>query len=316
MIGRYRRSATCRSSPPAARATARVAAPVVDDERGARLALRNLHSASDRNPIVGSTVFAACAASDPGFIDVDVLSGPAVASVLIRTNYPRSELVEDLKRRLLALQVKLSLKLLGRHAGCLAGHRIGSPKPDARRQVSARHDRSHRQSGVTAALAAAQDAGAIRKTEHGMIPSRKVESFNRALSMGMPPPDAIDWQLVLVQFRDRLTQSQALISNQFYSLPKFAAVHTLSVDRRPQYRLRIYAVRCVLLLTGHPGLSVVTATIFGLVFNIFSTGRMVFAYRGVSVSGITELRVQSIVLAAIRRRLLFYFLNSQVLEQR
>jgi hypothetical protein len=48
------------------------------------------------------------------------VTSPAMPSrdpVLIRAHHPRAELVEDLKR-----QTKLSLKLDGRYAGCLAGH--------------------------------------------------------------------------------------------------------------------------------------------------------------------------------------------------
>ena len=134
-------------------------------ELGARLALANLHSAGDKNLIVDATAFAARPAASPGFIDFDVLAGPAADPVLIRAHHPRAELVEDLERRLVARQAKLSPKLHGRHAGCLAGHQIGRPKPYAQRRVQARHDRSHRQSGVTAALAAAQDARTICEAE-------------------------------------------------------------------------------------------------------------------------------------------------------
>src|ERR1019366_34869 len=149
-------------------------------ELGARLALANLHSAGDKNLIVDATAFAARPAADPGFIGFEVLAGPAADPVLIRAHHPRAELVEDLKRRLVARQAKLSLKLYGRHAGCLTGHQIGSPKPYAQRRVRARHDRSHRQSGVTAALAAAQDAGTIRKAER----------LSRRLTMGTNEPVA------------------------------------------------------------------------------------------------------------------------------
>ena len=93
---------------------------------------------------------------------------------------PRAELVEDLERRLVARQAKLSPKLHGRHAGCLAGHQIGRPKPYAQRRVRARHDRSHRQSGVTAALAAAQDARTICEAER----------LSRRLTMGANKPVA------------------------------------------------------------------------------------------------------------------------------
>ena len=149
-------------------------------ELGARLALANLHSAGDKNLIVDATAFAARPAASPGFIDFDVLAGPAADPVLIRAHHPRAELVEDLERRLVARQAKLSPKLHGRHAGCLAGHQIGRPKPYAQRRVQARHDRSHRQSGVTAALAAAQDARTICEAER----------LSRRLTMGANKPVA------------------------------------------------------------------------------------------------------------------------------
>ena len=127
-----------------------------------------------------ATAFAARPAASPGFIDFDVLAGPAADPVLIRAHHPRAELVEDLERGLVARQAKLSPKLHGRHAGCLAGHQIGRPKPYAQRRVRARHDRSHRQSGVTAALAAAQDARTICEAER----------LSRRLTMGANKPVA------------------------------------------------------------------------------------------------------------------------------
>ena len=98
-------------------------------ELGARLALANLHSAGDKNLIVDATAFAARPAASPGFIDFNVLAGPAADPVLIRAHHPRAELVEDLERRLVARQAKLSPKRLhGRHAGCLSGHQIRQTK--------------------------------------------------------------------------------------------------------------------------------------------------------------------------------------------
>src|SRR5271170_6521101 len=80
----------------------------------------------------------------------------------------------------IARQTKLSLKLHGRHAGCLAGYQIGRPKPYAQRSVRTCHDRSNRQSGVTAARAAAQDAGSISEAER----------LSRRLTMGANEPAA------------------------------------------------------------------------------------------------------------------------------
>ena len=64
--------------------------------------------------------------------------------------------------------------------GCLAGHQISRPKPYAQRGVRACHDRSNRQSGVTAALATAQDAGSISEAER----------LSRHLTMGANEPAA------------------------------------------------------------------------------------------------------------------------------
>jgi len=52
-------------------------------ELGTRLALTNLHSTDDKNLIVDATAFAARPATDPGFIDFNVLAGPAADPVLI-----------------------------------------------------------------------------------------------------------------------------------------------------------------------------------------------------------------------------------------
>jgi putative flippase GtrA len=88
--------------------------------------------------------------------------------------------------------------------------------------------------------------------------------------------DAIDCQLMLVQFRDRLLQSP--ISNQFNNLRQFVRF-LLVGGLNTAFGYTLFGA--IYLLTGRPGLSVVTATIFGVVFNFFSTGRLVFAYRGV-----------------------------------
>ena len=152
-------------------------------ELGARLALANLHSAGDKNVIVDATAFAARPAASPGFIDFDVLAGPAADPVLIRAHHLRAVprgACGGFGNRLVARQAKLSPKLHGRHAGCLAGHQIGRPKPYAQRRVRARHDRSHRRCGRTAALAAAQNAGTICEAER----------LSRRLTMGANKPVA------------------------------------------------------------------------------------------------------------------------------
>ncbi len=73
--------------------------------------------------------------------------------------------MENLKGRLVARKTKLPLKLHGGHAGRLTGEQISGPEPDVQRSVATLHHCSHRQPGVLAALAAAQDARAVFKVE-------------------------------------------------------------------------------------------------------------------------------------------------------
>ena len=110
-------------------------------------------------------------------------------------------------------QAKLSPKLHGRHAGCLAGHQIGRPKPYAQRRVRARHDRSHRQSGVTAALAAAQDARTICEAER----------LSRRLTMGANEPVA-PASLLQVAGTGRIVREKSLELWQRLWEPKIATL--------------------------------------------------------------------------------------------
>ena len=101
----------------------------------------------------------------------------------------------------------------GRHAGCLAGHQIGRPKPYAQRRVRARHDRSHRQSGVTAALAAAQDARTICEAER----------LSRRLTMGANEPVA-PASLLQVAGTGRIVREKSLELWQRLWEPKIATL--------------------------------------------------------------------------------------------
>lgn len=53
----------------------------------------------------------------------------AANHVPLWTHHARAELVEDLKRRLVAREAKLPLKLDGALAWGLGGHEVGAPKP-------------------------------------------------------------------------------------------------------------------------------------------------------------------------------------------
>ena len=110
-----------------------------------------------------------------------------------------------------------------------------------------------------------------------IIPPRNAEFIRGALSSSCKP-DALDRRRVPMTYRDWLSQFSALVSNRFGSLPQFVRF-LLVGGLNTAFGYALFGA--VYLLTGRPSLSVVIATIFGIVFNFFSTGRLVFAYRGV-----------------------------------
>ena len=95
----------------------------------------------------------------------NMVLGLSTDPVLVGPHHARAELVENLKGGLVARKTKLPLKLHGGHAGRLTGDQISGPEPDVQRSVATLHHCSHRQPGVLAALAAAQDARAVFKVE-------------------------------------------------------------------------------------------------------------------------------------------------------
>ena len=138
------------------------------DDRGRRRIVRNGHlperliQTKDRP---GGRASAACPGSESrrGCRRHPVHVGDPAA--LSAPHHARAELVENLKGRLVARKTKLPLKLHGGHAGRLTGDQISGPEPDVQRSVATLHHCSHRQPGVLAALAAAQDARAVFKVE-------------------------------------------------------------------------------------------------------------------------------------------------------
>ena len=95
---------------------------------------------------------------------------------LVGPHHARAELVENLKGRLVARNTKLPLKLHGGHAGRLTGDQISGPESDVQRSVPTLGHCSHRQPGVLAALAAAQDAKAVFKVERMHTPCSTVRA--------------------------------------------------------------------------------------------------------------------------------------------
>ena len=119
----------------------------------------------DGNLVVNTTAFPTRSPANPGFVHLNMVLGLSTDPVLVGPHHARAELVENLKGRLVARKTKLPLKLHGGHAGRLTGDQISGPEPDVQRSVATLHHCSHRQPGVLAALAAAQDARAVFKVE-------------------------------------------------------------------------------------------------------------------------------------------------------
>ena len=115
--------------------------------------------------MVNTTAFPTRSPANPGFVHLNMVLGLSTDPVLVGPYHARAELVENLKGRLVARKTKLPLKLHGGHAGRLTGDQISGPEPDVQRSVATLHHCSHRQPGVLAALAAAQDARAVFKVE-------------------------------------------------------------------------------------------------------------------------------------------------------
>src|SRR3982074_3901970 len=67
------------------------------------------------------------------------------------------EFVEDLERRLVAVQAKLTLELDGRDAWRMARNQVGGPEPDRQRRAGPLHDGAGGQRIITLTFAAPQN---------------------------------------------------------------------------------------------------------------------------------------------------------------
>ena len=134
--------------------------PVV--ELGARLSMTHLDGTGDENLVVNTTAFLRVRPPTQVSSTSTWLGRPPILSWLGRPS--RAELVENLKGRLVARKTKVPLKLHGGHAAS-DWRPDKRPRPDVQRSVATLHHCSHRQPGVLAALAAAQDARAVFKVE-------------------------------------------------------------------------------------------------------------------------------------------------------
>ena len=69
-------------------------------------------------------------ASDPRFIDLDMILQAAANAVAARTHHAGSQFVEDLERRLVNRKAELTLKLNRRDTGSIRGNQVCAPRPD------------------------------------------------------------------------------------------------------------------------------------------------------------------------------------------
>jgi hypothetical protein len=76
--------------------------------------------------------------------------------ITLGANHACAEFVENLKGRLIAAKRELSLKLNGRLAGRLRGHKIRAPKPSRERRMARLHDSASHKRCVGLTSTAAQ----------------------------------------------------------------------------------------------------------------------------------------------------------------
>src|ERR1700694_5478283 len=78
----------------------------------------------------------------------------ATEAVATGSDHAGAEFVEDLERRLVAVQAKLTLELDGRDAWRMARNQVGGPEPDRQRRPGPLHDRAGRQRIIPLTFAA------------------------------------------------------------------------------------------------------------------------------------------------------------------
>src|SRR5256885_15352895 len=66
----------------------------------------------------------------------------ATDAVARGSDHAGAQFVEDLERRLVAVQAKLTLELDGRDAWRMARNQVGGPEPDRQRRAGPLHDRA------------------------------------------------------------------------------------------------------------------------------------------------------------------------------
>src|ERR1700694_3497280 len=121
----------------------------------------------------------------------------ATDPVAIGSDHAGAEFVEDLERRLVAVQAKLTLELDGRDAWRMARNQVGGPEPDRQRRAGPLHDRAGRQRIIPLTFAALQD---LRPVGWGRAPSVSV-AFPR--NVGVQSPHRTTRVLRLIEVGER-----------------------------------------------------------------------------------------------------------------
>ena len=114
-----------------------------------------LDGPNDRRLMVDAMPLAFCATAHQRLIDFDRMLGSD--RVALRPHHTSTQLVEHLKRRLVAQQSKLALKLECGLAGCLRRYEVSTPEPYRQRRVAVLHDGICHERHVGLADAASQD---------------------------------------------------------------------------------------------------------------------------------------------------------------
>src|SRR5215469_5111820 len=83
--------------------------------------------------------------------------------VAVGSDHAGAEFVEDLERRLVAVQAKLTLELDGRHARRMGRNKVCGPEPDRQRRAGPLHDRAGRQRVIPLTFAAPQNLRSVGK---------------------------------------------------------------------------------------------------------------------------------------------------------
>src|SRR5580658_7880896 len=95
------------------------------------LARADFDGADDESLMMNAAPFAARLAANKAFVDLDgMLTADRIS---FRSDHAGAQLVENLKRRLIATKGKLALELDGRLSGNLRSHQVSAPKPSRER---------------------------------------------------------------------------------------------------------------------------------------------------------------------------------------